>query len=151
MTYTPNVWPPKKIIFASDHAGFSLKKPLMDWAVRQGYAVEDLGADESNSVDYPDYADLIAEYLSKDKGSAGVLVCGTGIGISIGANRHAHIRAALCHDVTTAKLCREHNDANVLALGARIIGVQTGVDCLEAFLGASFGGGRHSKRVAKLG
>ena len=151
MTYTPLIWPPKKLVFASDHAGYPLKKPLIDWAMSNGYDVEDLGADESQSVDYPDFASLLASHLANDPQSGGVLVCGTGIGISIAANRYSHIRAALCHDVTTSRLCREHNDANVLALGARMIGTQTAIDCLEAFLGASFGGGRHEGRVAKLG
>jgi ribose 5-phosphate isomerase B len=151
MSHSMAVWPPKKVLFASDHAGFSLKKPLMDWCLAAGIQIQDLGADDTTSVDYPDYAGVLAEEMSQNPDAAGILVCGTGIGISIAANRHLHIRAALCHDLTTARLCREHNDANVLVLGSRTTGVQTGLDCLEIFLSASFGAGRHSGRVAKLG
>lgn len=151
MPRTPTNWPPQKLVFASDHAGFSLKKPLLNWSVENGYLVTDLGADDSQSVDYPDFGDLLAKHLKENPNSTGILVCGTGIGISIAANRHSHIRAALCHDVTTSRLCREHNDANVLVLGSRTVGLETGLDCLRAFLGASFGGGRHEGRVAKLG
>ena len=103
------------------------------------------------SVDYPDFADRLAAALKDGKAKRGVLVCGTGIGISIAANRHRHVRAAVVHDVTSARLTRQHNDANVLCLGARLIGTDVAKDCLKVFLTTDFEGGRHQNRVAKLG
>jgi ribose 5-phosphate isomerase B len=138
------------IALASDHGGFALKAELAEWLKGRGETVLDLGPDSADSVDYPDYADRMAEAIRAGKAGRGVLICGSGIGISIAANRHRWIRAALCHDVTTAKLCRAHNDANVLALGARIIGAEVAKDCLEAFLEAPFEGGRHVRRVDKM-
>ncbi len=111
----------------------------------------DLGTQGPASVDYPDFAGKLAGALAEDKAKRGVLVCGTGIGISIAANRHRHIRAGLAHDMTTARLTRLHNDANVLCLGARIIGLDVAKDCLRVFLETDFEGGRHQNRVAKLG
>jgi len=118
---------------------------------RMGRDVLDLGTGGSESVDYPDFADRLAEALRAKKAEQGVLVCGTGIGISIAANRHRHIRAALCHDASTARLARAHNDANVLVLGARTTGVEVARDCLKTFIETPFEGGRHEGRVAKLG
>jgi ribose 5-phosphate isomerase B len=138
------------IALASDHGGFALKAELAEWLKGRGESVLDLGPDSADSVDYPDYADRMAEAIRAGKAGLGVLICGSGIGISIAANRHRWIRAALCHDVTTAKLCRAHNDANVLALGARIIGAEVAKDCLAAFLETPFEGGRHVRRVDKM-
>lgn len=138
------------IALACDHAGLSLKQELKAALAEAGREVLDLGTDGAASVDYPDYADRLAATLAAGRANVGVLVCGTGIGIGIAANRHRHIRAALCHDTTTARLAREHNDANVLTLGARVIGVQTALDCLATFLATEFAGGRHAGRVAKL-
>lgn len=138
------------IALASDHGGFALKAELAEWLKTRGETVLDLGPDSADSVDYPDYADRMAEAIRAGKAGLGVLICGSGIGISIAANRHRWIRAALCHDVTTARLCRAHNDANVLALGARIIGGEVAKDCLAAFLETSFEGGRHVRRVDKM-
>ena len=115
-----------------------------------GHDVLDLGTDGPASVDYPDYADSLARTILEGRAERGVLVCGTGIGISIAANRHRGIRAATCHDETTARLTREHNDANVLALGARIVGEEVAKDCLRAFFRTEFAGGRHQPRVDKL-
>src|SRR5690606_3947528 len=112
--------------------------------------VLDLGTSGPQSVDYPDFAAALARALADGRASRGVLVCGTGIGISIAANRHRHIRAALCHDSSSARLARAHNDANVLALGARLIGLEVAKDCLRVFLSTPFEGGRHAGRVAKL-
>ena len=140
----------RRIAVASDHAGFSLKKELSDSMKSWGYEVVDLGTDDTVSVDYPDFGDKLARFLSSGEVETGLLVCGTGIGISIAANRHAAVRAAVCHDVTSARLCRLHNDANVLALGERLIGVETAKDCLKVFLETSFEGGRHQRRVDKL-
>ena len=142
----------KSIAIAADHAGFDLKAKLADELKSAGYRVLDLGTDNgTTSVDYPDFGKAVAEAVVAGKADAGVIVCGTGIGISIAANRHPGIRAALCHDVTMARLCREHNDANVLALGARLIGEAVARDCLQAFLTTDFAGERHVRRIEKLG
>jgi len=138
------------IAVASDHAGFDLKEILKRDLQEAGHDVLDLGTHSSASVDYPDFGKAMGEAIASGKAARGVLVCGTGIGISIAANRHAHVRAALCHDTTTARLCREHNDANVLVLGARTTGIETARDCLRAFLGTGFAGGRHQRRIDKM-
>lgn len=140
----------KHIAIAADHAGVALKEVLKREIVRLGYIPEDLGTNTGDSVDYPDFADKLAAFIKQGKAGKGVLICGSGIGISIAANRHKEIRAALCHNALTAKLAREHNDANVLALGARIVDEATAISCLEAFLTTAFEGGRHQKRVDKL-
>jgi ribose 5-phosphate isomerase B len=139
------------IAIASDHAGFELKEALKGTLEELGFSPLDLGTHGPASVDYPDFAGNLAAALAEDKAKRGVLVCGTGIGISIAANRHRHIRAGLVHDVTTARMTRLHNDANVLCLGARIIGLDVAKDCLRVFLETDFEGGRHQNRVAKLG
>ncbi|MGQ0677579.1 MAG: ribose 5-phosphate isomerase B [Rhodospirillales bacterium] len=138
------------VAIASDHAGFALKQALKGEIERAGLGVLDLGADGPESVDYPDFADKLAAALKQGKAKRGVLVCGTGIGIAMAANRHRHIRAGVCHDTTAARLTREHNDANVLALGARLIGEETAKDCLRVFLNTPYLGGRHDRRVAKI-
>ena len=139
------------IAIASDHAGVELKATLAAELREQGFAVADLGTHGPNSVDYPVFANRLAGALARGGARRGVLICGTGIGISIAANRHAHLRAALCHDATSARLAREHNDANVLVLGARTTGTEVARDCLKAFPLTEFAGGRHVPRVAKLG
>ncbi|MPZ11651.1 MAG: ribose 5-phosphate isomerase B [Kiloniellaceae bacterium] len=142
----------KSIAIAADHAGFDLKSTLLEELKSAGYEVLDLGTkDATTSVDYPDFGRLVAESVASGKADAGVVVCGTGIGISIAVNRHPGARAALCHDVTSARLSREHNDANVLALGARMTGEQVAKDCLHTFLNTEFAGDRHARRVQKLG
>lgn len=143
--------PADTIALAADHAGFALKNLLKEEIVRRGLDVLDLGTHEANSVDYPDMAGGLANALGEGRAHRGVLVCGTGIGISIAANRHRHVRAALCHDVTTATLARQHNDANVLVLGARVVGMNVAIDSLAAFLNTAFEGGRHQRRVDQLG
>ncbi len=140
------------VALASDHAGFALKEELKTEITRLGLDYLDLGTDSSDSVDYPDFGRAVADALIEGRADRGVIVCGTGIGISIAANRVNGVRAAVCHDATTARLAREHNDANVLALGARIICSEVAKDCLHAFLSATFDGGeRHQRRVVKLG
>jgi ribose 5-phosphate isomerase B len=142
----------KVIAFASDHAGYALKQELVGFLTTLGeYKALDLGPDSEASVDYPDYGTKAAEALRSGRAQAAVVICGSGIGISIAANRHPGIRAALCMNSTMARLAREHNDANVLALGARLIGLETAKDCLRAFLSTSFAEGRHRGRVEKLG
>lgn len=140
----------KPIAIASDHAGYDLKTVLAEELGTMGYEVVDLGTDGRDSVDYPDFAKALIKAVIDGRADCGVLVCGTGIGISIAANRHPGIRAAVCHNETTARLARAHNDANVLALGARIVGIEVAKDCLKAFLTTEFAGGRHAGRVAKL-
>ncbi|EAT97956.2 ribose 5-phosphate isomerase B [Campylobacter concisus] len=137
-----------KVFLASDHAGFELKNELKEAIKGLGYEVVDLGTNDKNSVDYPDYAHLLASKLEPN--CYGVLVCGTGIGISIAANRHENVRCALCHDEFTARLAREHNDANVIAFGARVIGAGVAISAAEAFLKTEFAGGRHERRVQKI-
>ncbi len=139
------------VAVASDHAGYALKELLAACLRAWGHEVLDLGTDGETSVDYPDFGNALGEAIEAGRASVGVAVCGTGIGISIAVNRHKGVRAAVCHDVTSARLSREHNDANVLALGSRLIGRQVAEDSLKAFLETAFAGGRHARRVAKLG
>lgn len=142
---------PIKIYFASDHGGFHAKNHAYFYCVDLGYECVDLGTNSEQSVDYPDFANLLASKLASDTAAFGVLVCGSGIGISMAANRFKHIRCALCHDENTAKLAREHNDANVLAFGGRFCDEKMIKAMLDVFLNTEFEGGRHEKRVAKLG
>lgn len=138
------------VAIGSDHAGFDLKQVLAAYLAELGYEVLDLGTSGPESVDYPDFGKAVAKAVAAEKARFGVLVCGTGIGISIAANRNPQVRAALCHDHMTAELSRRHNDANILALGSRIIGVEVAKDCLRTFLTTPFDGGRHAGRVEKL-
>ncbi len=142
---------PLAIAIASDHAGFELKAMLADWLRTQGHAVADLGPSDTASVDYPDYGYRLAEAVATGKADFGVALCGTGIGISIAVNRHPAARCGVVWDNLSARLTREHNDANVIAMGARLIGIETAKDCLAAFLATPFGGDRHIRRVEKLG
>lgn len=139
------------IALASDHAGFALKTALGDELKRLGHAVLDLGTGSTASVDYPDFGYRIAAALADGKATRGVAVCGSGIGISIAANRYPWVRAVNCHDVTAARLSREHNDANVIAFGERLIGVEVAKEALRMFLQTPFAGDRHVARVTKLG
>jgi len=140
----------EKIALASDHAGFPLKKLMEEELRGKGYEVLDLGTNSENPVDYPDYANLMAETLKEGKVKMGVLICGSGIGMSMVANRHKGIRAALCHSSESAELARLHNDANVLVMGGRLINKNDAVSCLDKFLSTQFEGGRHLKRVEKM-
>ena len=145
MTATP-------VAIASDHAGVALKASLIEDLRARGHEVLDLGSQGEESVDYPDFGHAVGEAVASGRAERGVAICGTGIGISIAANRHKGVRAAVCHDVTSTRLAREHNDANVLALGARLIGPEVARECLETFMATAFSGGeRHVRRVAKLG
>ncbi|HUX79011.1 MAG TPA: ribose 5-phosphate isomerase B [Alphaproteobacteria bacterium] len=136
------------LVFSSDHAGFEYKAFLKEKAQELGYIVIDCGTYSTESVDYPDYIKpVVKEVLT---GAKGVMICGSGIGMSMAANRFKGIRAALCFDGLMAQLAREHNDANILVLGERVIGKEEAASCLEAFLTASFQGGRHARRVEKM-
>lgn len=139
-----------KILIASDHAGFELKDQIKQFLKTLNLEAIDLGTNDSTtSVDYPDFANLVAKNISKD-GDYAILICGTGIGISIAANRHKHIRCALCHDKFTATMAREHNDANVLCFGARVVKFEEAKAMIEAFFTTEFAAGRHLGRVNKL-
>lgn len=140
----------KTLAVASDHAGFELKSELIDFLLAKGCDVRDLGPNFADSVDYPDYGYALAHMVASGAVTIGVAICGSGIGISIAANRHPKIRAALCHNVETAQLARMHNDANVLALGARVVTSGLAKDMLTVFLATPFAGGRHVGRVEKL-
>jgi ribose 5-phosphate isomerase B len=139
------------IAIAADHAGVDYKQALIEDLRQLGHEVRDLGTNSLESVDYPDFAAKVAEAVKTGQASCGRLICATGTGMSIAANRVPGIRAALCHDITTVRLARQHNDANVLCLGARILGLTTARDVLMAFLEVEFEGGRHQRRVDKLG
>ena len=140
------------IAIASDHAGPPLKAVLKAELEQRGYTVLDLGTHGDDSVDYPDFGRAVGEAVASGQAGRGIVICGTGIGISIAANRIAGVRAAVCHDVTSAKLAREHNDTNVMALGVRLIGPEVAMDCLDAFMTSEFSGGeRHVRRIEKLG
>ncbi len=141
---------PRTIAAGSDHAGFEYKQKIVELLRSMGMEVLDFGAASPDSVDYPDYAHSVAGAVASGKAEAGILVCGTGIGMSIVANKHAGIRAANVESVGAARLAREHNDANVLALGARLTGWEQAKEILLAFLSTGFQGGRHQKRVDKI-
>ncbi len=138
------------VAIASDHAGFELKTSLKQRLADLGYGVLDLGTDGPRSVDYPDFGFAMARAIGAGKAEKGVLVCGSGIGISMAANRYPGVRAALVHDAYGARMSRRHNDANVICFGGRTIGGDVAEDCLEQFLNTEFEGGRHADRVAKL-
>jgi ribose 5-phosphate isomerase B len=141
---------PDPVILGSDHAGFELKEKVKKALDRLGVPYEDVGTDSSESVDYPDYAHRVAEAVGKGRYARGVVICGTGIGVSMAANRHPGVRAAVAYDEETARLSREHNDANVLALGGRSLDHALAERILEVWLKTPFAGGRHARRVAKI-
>ncbi len=137
------------IAIACDHGGYELKEKI-----KQHYAIQykflDLGTNSSESVDYPEYAQALAKSIIEGKTKRGIIICGTGIGISIAANRFPQVRAANCQDTTMARLARQHNNANVLALGARLMGLEVAFDVIDTFMNTEFEGGRHSRRVEKM-
>lgn len=139
-----------KIALGSDHAGLSLKREVIKHLQEKGLEFEDFGAFSEESCDYPDFALKVAEEVVSKRYDLGILVCGTGIGISIAANKVPGIRAALCSDTFSAHACREHNDANILSLGARVVGVGLALDIVDSFLNAKFEGNRHLKRIDKI-
>ena len=138
------------IALGADHAGWELKEALKAWLIDHGHQVLDFGTHSPDSVDYPDYAAQVAESVAVAKVERGVLVCGTGIGMTITANKVPGVRAAACSDTYTARMSREHNDANVLALGGRLTSRELAVDILQVWLETEFAGGRHSRRVDKI-
>ncbi len=139
-----------KYFIGTDHAGFEVKPFVIDYLQKRGIEVEDLGTYSNESVDYPDYAHKVAEAVKNNPGTMGILICGSGIGMSLAANKHKGIRAALCHDHYTASMARRHNDANILCFGARIVGLGEIESILEGWLNSEFEGGRHQRRVEKI-
>lgn len=142
---------PMRIAIASDHAAFDLKAELREWLLEEGHEVADLGPESADSVDYPDFGYDLASVVAEGTAEFGVALCGSGIGISIAVNRNPAVRCAQVSEPLSAELARTHNDANVIAMGARLIGPEMARACLAAFLGAEFLGGRHQRRVDKLG
>lgn len=139
-----------KIGLGSDHAGFQLKKTIADYLDSSGMVYEDFGAFDENSADYPDIAALVADAVKSDQCSCGILICGTGIGMSIAANKHKGIRAALCGDTFSARYAREHNNANIITMGSRVIGSGLALAIVDTYLKSSFEGGRHCRRIEKI-
>lgn len=138
-----------KVAIASDHAGFQYKEKIREYLADR-FEVIDLGTGSGDSVDYPDFGKAVGKAIAEGQADKGVIVCGSGIGISIAANRFPEVRAALCTSPEMAKLARQHNDANVLAMGERIIDLETALACVDAFFTTDFEGGRHQRRVEKL-
>lgn len=139
-----------KIAVGADHGGWELKEALKPFLAGLGHQVQDLGPYDEAAVDYPDFGIAVASAVAAGKADRGILICGTGIGMAIVANRHPGIRAALCHDLYTARLSREHNDANILVLGGRIIGKGLALEMARVWLETEFTGGRHSRRLDKV-
>jgi len=139
----------KRIFIASDHGGFELKEKIKKHFLNKNYNLNDIGTNNDKSVDYPDFAKKLIKKI-KTKNDLGILICGTGIGMSIVANRFSHIRAALCHNEFEAKMSRNHNDANVLCIGARVIGDELAYSILNTFIKENFDGTRHTKRIKKI-
>jgi len=139
-----------KIVLACDHGGFELKEAVKEHLIKNGYDVNDIGVYNTNSVDYPDYGKNAAEIVAKNEADKGIVICGTGIGISLAANKVKGIRCALCTNEYMAKMSRMHNDANMLAMGNRVIGHGVALDIVDVWLSTTFEGGRHDVRVKKL-
>ena len=140
----------KKIIIASDHAGYSLKEYVKKFLIRNKLSIRDVGTKNNERVDYPDYAHKLSKILKKNKKAVGVLICGSGQGMIMAANKHKNIRAALCYNTKSTKLSRLHNDANIITLGSRLISKKNAIKYLKIFLNTKFEGGRHKKRIKKI-
>ena len=140
----------KNIFLASDHAGFKLKNTIKKYLLKKKHKIVDLGPKHSHSVDYPDYAHLLSKRINKSDNNLGILVCGSGLGMSMAANKHKNIRAALCYDIKSTKLSRQHNNANVMAIGGRLTKKNVALRCVNIFLKTNFEKGRHLRRVNKI-
>ena len=140
----------KRVVLASDHAGFNLKEEIKKFLIKKRKEVLDLGTKNAKSVDYPDYAHLLSKKMKNNKNLLGILICGSGTGMSMAANKHKNIRAALCYDTKSAKLSRLHNNANVMTIGSRLIKKKVALKCVDTFLNTNFDGGRHARRVKKI-
>ncbi len=139
-----------KIALGADHAGFALKERVREYLLKKGYEVEDYGTESTEAVDYPDFAQKVAKRVAAKEATYGVLVCGTGLGMELAANKVPGIRATPCQDTLSARLAREHNDANVLTMGGRLIDEATAQKVLDVWLSTPFAGGRHDRRVKKI-
>ena len=139
------------IALGCDHGGFGLKQEILSYLQQAGYAVNDLGCHSEESVDYPDFAERVCAAIGSRKADRGILICGTGIGMSMAANRYRHIRAALCQEPFSARMSREHNDANVLCLGGRVLGPSLALDIVRVWLATECAGGRHLRRITMMG
>ena len=139
------------IALGCDHGGFGLKQEILSYLQQAGYALNDLGCHSEESVDYPDFAERVCAAIGSRKADRGILICGTGIGMSMAANRYHHIRAALCQEPFSARMSREHNDANVLCLGGRVLGTSLALDIVRVWLATEFAGGRHLRRITMMG
>ena len=140
----------KKIFISSDHAGFKLKEEIKSHLLKKKLSFQDLGPFNEDRVDYPDYAHKVARKVKANKSNVGILVCGSGMGMNIAANRHKNIRAAQCFNLKSTKLSRLHNDANIITLGSRLLTKKLAINCVNTFLNTKFEGGRHSKRIKKI-
>ena len=140
----------EKVVIASDNAGFRLKETIKKFLIKKRKKVLDLGTKNKNSVDYPVYAHLLSKKIKKNKNHFGILICGSGAGMSMAANKHKNIRAALCYDIKSTKLSRLHNNANVMAIGSRLLKKNTALKCVDIFLKTGFDGGRHLRRIKKI-
>ena len=140
----------KKIFISSDHAGFKLKEEIKSHLLKKKLSFQDLGPFNDDRVDYPDYAHKVARKVKANKSNVGILVCGSGMGMNIAANRHKNIRAAQCFNLKSTKLSRLHNDANIITLGSRLLTKKLAINCVNTFLNTRFEGGRHSKRIKKI-
>jgi ribose 5-phosphate isomerase B len=139
-----------RIALGADHGGWELKEAIKSQVQELGHHIQDFGTHDETSVDYPEYGEAVASAVAEGKADRGILVCGTGIGMSMVANKHPGIRAALCHDLFTARLSREHNDANILVLGGRVIGKGLALEMVKVWLETEFLGGRHSRRLQRI-
>jgi ribose 5-phosphate isomerase B len=139
-----------RIALAADHAGYHIKETIREFLETAGYPVDDLGTWSEESVDYPDYGKAVGDHIASHHDVFGIAVCGTGMGISIAANKVPGIRAAVAHNVDTARLAREHNNANVLAMGGRVVSGPQAIEMVQTFLNTAFAGGRHARRVEKI-
>ena len=140
----------ERVILASDHAGFKLKEEIKKFLIKKRKKVLDLGTKNTSSVDYPDYAHLLSKKMKKSENQFGILICGSGIGMSMAANKHKYIRAALCYSIKSTQLSRQHNNANVMAIGARLIKKNIALKCVSTFLETDFNRGRHLRRIKKI-
>jgi len=140
----------KKVVLASDHAGFKLKEEIKIFLIKKGKKILDLGTKNTISVDYPDYAHRLSKIIKRDRNQLGILVCGSGTGMSMAANKHKNIRAALCYNIKSTRLSRSHNNANIMTLGSRLIKKKVALQCVNTFLKTNFEGGRHNRRIKKI-
>ena len=140
----------RKIFLSSDHAGYKLKELIKLYLIKKKLKFSDLGPNSDTRVDYPDYAHKVAKKVKTNKKNVGILVCGSGMGMNIAANRHKNIRAAQCFNLKSTKLSRLHNDANIITLGSRLLTNKNALNCVNVFLNTKFEGGRHSKRIKKI-